>query len=447
MSNGRARGSSVFSGLLLLFVGIVLLLHNYHGLDLRHLFQHWWPLILITWGGLKLYERTLGARSGDSTGSPITAGEVFLVLGMLALIGVVVATENVKDQIRDWTGDWADMVESDLDVTPLKVPANARVVIRSGRGGVNVRSSDEAEIRVNGKKGVKSWSESEARRISKEVSVEVVKNGDGYEVRPAGSGDSRVNLEMDVVVPKKAQVSVRNEKGSVTVVDMATPLDINSGAGDIEVRNTNGDVTIDMKRGDAKISSTKGDVNISGSGDSVDVSDTTGSFTINGEFVGPVRADKVAKGVRFVSHRSDLTISQLGGHMEAGSGNIEVVDAGGNLALTTREEQVDLENIGGKIKVDNRNGNIEVRFSSPPKEDVEIYNSSAAITLSMPSASNFEIVADCHSGDIDTEFESDSLKATDSSGNAHLEGKYGNGRGPKIILKTSYGSIAINKNN
>jgi Domain of unknown function (DUF5668)/Putative adhesin len=447
MSNGRARGSSVFSGVLLLFVGIVLLLHNYHGLDLRHLFQHWWPLILITWGGLKLYERTLGARSGDFTGSPITAGEVFLVLGMLAVIGVVVATETVKDQIRDWTGDWADMVESDLDVTPLKVPANARVVIRSGRGGVNVRSSDEAEIRVNGKKGVKSWSENEARRISKEVSVEVVKNGDGYEVRPAGSGDSRVNLDIDVVVPKKAQVSVRNEKGPVTVVDMATPVDVNSGAGDIEVRNTNGDVTIDMKRGDAKISSTKGDVNISGSGDSVDVSDTSGSLTINGEFVGPVRADKVAKGVRFVSHRSDLTITQLGGHIEAGSGNIEVVDAGGNLTLNTREEQVDLENIGGKIKVDNRNGNIEVRFSTPPKEDVEIYNSSAAITLSMPSASNFEIVADCHSGDIDTEFESDSLKATNSSGNAHLEGKYGNGRGPKIILKTSYGSIAINKNN
>lgn len=447
MSNGRARGSSVFSGVLLLFVGIVLLLHNYHGLDLRHLFQHWWPLILITWGGLKLYERTLGARGGDFTGSPITAGEVFLVLGMLAVIGVVVATETVKDQIRDWTGDWADMVESDLDVTPLKVPANARVVIRSGRGGVNVRSSDEAEIRVNGKKGVKSWSENEARRISKAVSVEVVKNGDGYEVRPAGSGDSRVNLDIDVVVPKKAQVSVRNEKGPVTVVDMATPVDVNSGAGDIEVRNTNGDVTIDMKRGDAKISSTRGDVNIAGSGDSVDVSDTSGSLTINGEFVGPVRADKVAKGVRFVSHRSDLTITQLGGHMEAGSGNIEVVDAVGNLTLNTREEQVDLENIGGKIKVDNRNGNIEVRFSAPPKEDVEIYNSSAAITLSMPSASNFEIVADCHSGDIDTEFESDSLKATNSSGNAHLEGKYGNGRGPKIILKTSYGSIAINKNN
>jgi len=94
---------------------------------------------------------------------------------------------------------------------------------------------------------------------------------------------------------------------------------INGGSGDIDVRNTNGDVTIDMRRGDAKISGTKGDVKISGTGDSVDVVDATGNFTINGEFVGPVRAEKVAKGVRFVSHRTDLTLSQLSGHMEAGS--------------------------------------------------------------------------------------------------------------------------------
>src|SRR5262249_22234248 len=145
---------------------------------------------------------------------------------------------------------------------------------------------------------------------------------------------------------------------------------------------------------------------------------------------------------------TDLTVSQLGGHMEAGSGNIEVVDAPGNVILRTHEEEISLENVGGKIKVDNRNGNIEVRFSSPPKEDVEVYNSSAAISLSLPSNANFEIVADCHSGEIDSEFESDSLKRTSTeSGDSHIEGKYGSGRGPKIILKTSYGSISIHKNN
>ncbi len=448
MSNGQPRGSSLFSGAILIFVGTILLLHNYRGLDLRAVLYHWWPLILIFWGALKLYERTVSSRSGETGGARITPGEVFLVLGLMALIGAVVTTEKVKEQVGDWTGDWGNAIETDLDVSPMAVPANARIGIRAARGTISVRSSDEAEIRVNGKKGAKSWNENEAKRITDGASVEIAKNGDGYEVRSAGGNESRVSTDMDVVVPKKAAVTVRNDKGNISVADMGTSVSVYAGSGDVEVRNTVGDVNIDMHRGDAKVTSTKGDVKVSGGGDSVEVSDTTGSFTVNGDFVGPVSANKIAKGVRFVSRRTDLTLTQLGGHMEAGSGNIEVVDAPGNLILRTHEEEISLENVSGKNKIDNRNGNIEVRFSSAPKEDVEIVNASAAISLSMPSGSNFELVADCHSGDVDSEFESDSLKKTSTeSGDSHIEGKYGSGRGPKITLRTSYGAISIHKNN
>jgi len=70
--------------------------------------------------------------------------------------------------------------------------------------------------------------------------------------------------------------------------------------------------------------------------------------------VGPIRADKVAKGVRFVSHRTDLTLTQLSGHMEAASGNLEVVDAPGNLIVRTRDEDITIENAGGKVKIEDR---------------------------------------------------------------------------------------------
>jgi DUF4097 and DUF4098 domain-containing protein YvlB len=125
---------------------------------------------------------------------------------------------------------------------------------------------------------------------------------------------------------------------------------------------------------------------------------------------------------------------------------LDVVDAPGNLNLRTRDEDITIENAGGKIKIEDRNGNIQVRFSSPPKDDIEITNSSAAITLTLPESSSFEISADCHSGDVESEFEADTLKKTSTdSGDSHLEGKYGRGRGPKITLKTSYGSISIHK--
>ncbi len=445
MSIGRPRGSSVFSGLILIIIGVLLLLHNYRGFELGSLFVHWWPLLLIVWGALKLYERT-AARSagGDPSGSRITPGEVFLVLGLLALVGIVAGVEGVKEHFPDMM--MGDTTAIDLDVAPKPVPANARVTIRGTRGDISVRSSSEAEIRVNGKKNVRSWNQRDADRIAGNSGVEIVPNGDGWDVQPT-TGDSRISVDMDVVVPSKSAVTVRNDKGDISVADMGTSLSINSGSGDIDVRGTNGDVDLDMKRGDAKISGTKGDVRVAGTGGSVDVTDATGSFTINGDFVGPVRAEKISKGVRLISRRTDLTISQLTGHMEAGTGNIEIVDAPGNVILRTHEEEINVENPGAKVKIDNRNGNIELRFSSPPKDDIDITNASAGISLSMPENSNFQIVADCHSGDIDSEFESDSLKKTTTeSGDSHLEGRYGSGRGPKITLHTTYGSISIHKN-
>jgi|HubBroStandDraft_6_1064221.scaffolds.fasta_scaffold132762_2 hypothetical protein len=445
MAYGRPRGSSVFSGLILIIIGVLLLLHNYRGFELGQLFVHWWPLLLIIWGALKLYERT-AARSagGDPSASRITPGEVFLVLGLLALVGIVAGVEGVKEHFPDMM--MGDTTAIDLDVAPKAVPANARVTIKGTRGDISVRSSSEAEIRVNGKKNVRSWNQRDADRLAGGSGVDIVQNGDGWDVQPS-NGDSRISVDMDVVVPSKSAVTVRNDKGDISVADMGTSLSINSGTGDIDVRGTNGDVNLDMKRGDAKINSTKGDVRVSGTGESVDVTDATGSFTINGEFVGPIRAEKIAKGVRMVSRRTDLTLSQLTGHMEAGSGNMEIVDAPGNLILRTHEEEITVENPGAKVKIDNRNGNIELRFSSPPKDDIDITNASAGISISMPDNSNFQIIADCHSGDIDSEFESDSLKKTTTEGgDSHLEGRYGTGRGPKITLHTTYGSISIHKN-
>ena len=444
-----APSRSFFPGLALLFVGALLLVHNYRGLDISHLFQYWWPVIIIFWGAIKLYERAMASRSGQ-VASTISGGEILLVLGLLSLLGMVAAYDVAKDRFPGLGVDWPRGGESfnfDLNVDPKSVLSDARIVIRNARGDITVRASDEAQVRVDGKKSINAWSESDAQHLASAVSVEIAKNGDAYEVRPVNtsSGDSRVSLNMDVSVPRKASLTIRNDHGDVTVSEMDKPVAVNTTTGDVEVRDTAGDVTIDTQRGDVKVSDTKGNVKIGGRGGEVNVSSATGALTIDGEFRGPIRADKIAKGVRFVSHRTDLTVSQLSGHMEAGPGNLEIADAPGNLTLRANSDDITIENAGGKLKVDNRNGNIQVLFSQPPKDDIEITNSSSPITLSLPESSSFEIVADCHSCDIDSEFSADSLKHTSTGGDSHLEGKYGNGRGPKIILKTSYGSISIRK--
>src|SRR5215472_416459 len=449
MASPAPRGSSLFSGLALVFVGVLLLLHNYHGLSIGRVFGHWWPLIIILWGVVKLFELTMARRSGDQTASRISTGEILLVLGLLSLLGLVVVGDIVKGKLpAEIFRGGNDNYGFDLNAEPKNVPSDARISIRNSRGEITVRPSEEPQIRVAGKKNIKAWSGTEADHIASAVSIEVVQNGDGYEVRPVNpsGGDSRVSVDMEITVPKKASLTIRGEKGDVSVSDMGKSVSISTTSGDIDVRDTTGDVSVDTRKGKIQVSDTKGNVKISGHGGEINVSSASGGLTIEGEFYGPIRADKIAKGVRFVSQRTDLTLTQLTGHLETGSGNLEIADAPGNLTLRTNSYSITIENPSGKVQVDNRNGDVEVRFPTPPKEDAQIANSSAPITLSLPESSSFQIVADCHSCDIDSEFSADSLqKTTTQSGDSHLEGRYGNGRGPKITLKTSYGSISIRK--
>jgi DUF4097 and DUF4098 domain-containing protein YvlB len=445
MAGTRSRGSGLFSGLVLISVGALLLLRNYGYLDLTSFLSRWWPLLIIFWGVIKLYERTLGRRFGGSGGA-ITGTEVLLVAGMLALMGIVVAVDVTKERLPGIIEPSGDSHEYDIDVSPQTIPAKAPVTVRNARGDITVRASDDQQIEVSAKKNVRAWSDNEADRIAKPITVQIAQNGDAYEVHPSGydTGDARISVDLDVSVPKKSALTVRSDKGDVMVSDFQNDVNVTDQVGDVEVRGTQGEVSIEMKKGDVKVSDTTGNVKISGKGGEIEVTDVAGGLTIEGDFYGPVRSDKVAKGVRMVTPRTDLTVSALAGHLEAGSGNMDLIDAPGNVMLRTRDTEVNVENPGGKLQINNRNAQVTLRFTSPPKDDVQITNASSGISLTLPGSSSFEIVADCHNCDIESEFSGLTQTKTES-GDSHLSGRYGPGKGPKIALKTSYGNIELRR--
>ena len=449
MARTQSRTSGLFSGLVLISAGLLLLLHNYGHLDFGAFFLHWWPLLIIFWGLVKLYERTVGRRFGGSDGGAVTGGEVMLVLGMLALLGLVVGYDYTKQKV----GERLDIDVSGDDHTfdieapsAMTIPANARVSVKLGRGELTIRGSEDAQVRISAKKNAKTWSDSEAERLAKPVGVEVVKNGDAFEVHPTGYdlSNSRISVDLELSLPSKSPLTIKTEKGDITVSDMASDISISVQSGDVDLRDIAGAISVETRKGDVKAADIKGDVKVSGKGGEIDVNNCTGGLTVDGDFYGPVRGDRVAKGVRLISGKTDLTLSALSGHMEAGSGNLDIIDAPGNLNVRTRDMEVNVENPGGKVNIDDRNAEISVRYSSVPKDDVTITNSSASISLTLPGSSSFEIQADCRNCDIDSEFPG--LQASKSpSGDATLAGRLGSGRGPKIVLKTSYGNIALRR--
>src|SRR5579863_9384289 len=201
MAIARPRGGSFFSGLILIFIGGLLLLHNYHGYDLAEAFKHWWPLILILFGAVKLYDRAMASRSGDPGAGNITAGEIFLAVGLILLVTGVIGWDTLKGKFGPEI-EVGDSYPFDLDIAPKTVRPDARITVHNGRGSVTVRSSDTAEIRVSGKKNIKSWNENDAKRMADPISAEISQSGNEYDIHPTGlpGRNSSVSVDLEVSV-------------------------------------------------------------------------------------------------------------------------------------------------------------------------------------------------------------------------------------------------------
>src|ERR1700682_3210030 len=440
----RPRRRSVFGGVLLLLMGLIFLAQNFRGdFGFISLFWRWWPLLLIFWGVAKLLDRLVAQRTGEDPPRTITGGEIVLV-GVLILLGLGVAF--VHHPAGPGGPDWPGLNEYSFSQDgPVKsIAANSHISIRTQRGDVVVRAEDLANIQVMVKTRARGWNENQARRLSEGVSVAILPDGDGYEIRPQGVGN-RVSVDLEVHVPRQATIVARTGAGDVQVTGILNNVSVNSGRGDVEVRDAGADVDVDVRHGDVKIAGAKGDVKLAGSGRDVDISNVAGSASVDGEFYDPIRLEKIAKGVHFKSQRTDLTVTQVAGRVELTSGGLEITDASGSLNLKTREKDITVENLGGRVRIENRNGNVSVRFAQPPKDDVEVADQSAGITLTMPAKSSFEIHAEARSGEIDSEFDVPSVtKMSDEHGNTRLDGTVGV-RGPQTRLKTTYGSISIRK--
>jgi hypothetical protein len=110
----RLRRRSFAGPFVLIVLGIVFLLGNLHMLSwmrLATLFAHYWPLLLILWGVIKLIEYQQAQRDGVPARG-IGAGGIFLVI--VIVVSGLMATQAAR---FNWTElrDNMNIDDSDLD--------------------------------------------------------------------------------------------------------------------------------------------------------------------------------------------------------------------------------------------------------------------------------------------------------------------------------------------
>lgn len=454
MTNSVRQRSSILTGLLVIVLGFLFLLRQFEPhLVIGRLVWHYWPLLLIVWGIAKLIDHFATSRSGQGR-PPILSGPeaALLILIVAVLIGMSFAdwfpnfiSSKIHGDADDEISIFGQRYSDSQELSEHAVPVGARVVIRTGRGNITIHASDGNDLRVAASESASGSTEAAARDRMKNVKVVIDKSGGSFEVHPVrqDEADGHVSVDLDVAVPKKCVVSASSQLGEISISGMAGAVSAIPDHGDVEIHDVN-DAAVQTQKGDVHISNISGNLRLSGKGNDVDVSDVAGDASLDGDFFGTVRLRNITKTTRYVSQRSDLTIVQMTGLLELDSGDLRLSDVAGFAKLTTHDKDLEVENIGGKLNIEDTHGDIRVSYSQSPREDITISNGTGDVDLTLPSHATFEISAASHKGEAQSEFEDRSLEPVNDSGMGRLNGKIGS-QGPKITITTNYGTITLHK--
>jgi DUF4097 and DUF4098 domain-containing protein YvlB len=441
------RRSSIFGGVLLIAIGVLFLIH-YFAPGLLQLGQiaRYWPVLLILWGLARLWDYFAATRANQQPPRTVSGGDLLLVL--LVLVGVLaMVAYNRLHRNMDWDGN-LDLFGTPYTFTttlpPVAVEPQTRIDLWTPRGNITVRSQQEKNLSVVVTKTVRASDQAKAQQLADQTSVSVQQTPQAVRLEPkipSGGDDEQVSYDASVL--PQTSLTASTGHGDIHVTGLDGEISLNA-SGQVDVAQTGSNTTLDLRRGDARVHSVAGNVTINGRGQKIDLGEIAGQAAINGQFYGPIHVRRIGKAVQFNSSRTSLSVSAALGRLDMESGQLVLSDTPGNVSLETRDKDVQFENVEGAVTITDRNGNVEIRYNQPPKNNLTITNRSGDINIALPGHSAFTITAMARSGDISNDFQAPALRLVETSPNTQLEGTVGSG-GPKITLNTSYGTIHIRR--
>jgi Toastrack DUF4097/LiaF transmembrane domain len=444
------RQRSFAGAVVLIIVGVVFLLGTMRVLSvgkLAHLFASYWPVLLILWGVIKLVEHQQAQRHGTRASS-IGAGGVFLVV-MIVVFGLIAnQIERVNwSGLREEMGDDSDFPNifgenyNFSDHLEQDFPADAALKVIDTHGAVSIHASDDNKITVVVRKRIGAENQTDADKYNTETKPTIIAMG-GLVTLNANveAGDHPVETDLDISVPRKAQITVNSRRGDVNVSGRSGNVDISTQHSDTSVDDVTGNVKVSQEKGSVKIEQVSGDVHVDGRMSEVNVADVKGSVQLDGEFQESIKLERIAKTVTFKSSRTDMELSRIAGSLDLDSDELHAEEVTGPLHLTTRSKNIRLDGVSGDVRLQDDNGTVEVVMKT--LGNVQIDNRNGEVQLSVPDKAGFRLDARTRGGEIQSDFPE--LKVSNDEHEAKASGTVGNGAS-HIVVNNEHEGIEIRK--
>jgi hypothetical protein len=448
----RHRRRSFAGPFVLIVLGVVFLLGNLHMLSWARIgtwFAHYWPVLLILWGVIKLIEYQQAQREGVPARG-IGAGGILLVVlivvfGLMATQASRFNWNDLRDHMNIDDDDISNMFGETYnfdDHLEQDFPAGASLKVLDDHGAVSVNASDDNKITVVVHKRIGAESQSDADKYNGETKPTLTSIAGlvTLDARVHAAGDHAVETNLDISLPRKAAISITSRRGEVRVVNHDGDLEISAQRADTTAEEITGNVKLNLERSSARLDHITGDVRIEGRLNEVSVSDVKGAAQLDGEFEESVKVARVSKSVAFKSSRTDMEFSRIDGDLDLDSDDLHADQITGPTRLITRSKEIRLQDVSGDVRLQDANGGVEVTMRSPGS--VQIDNRQGDIQLSLPEKSGFRVDARTRDGEIQSDFSE--LKVDNGDHQATATGTVGNGAA-HIVLTNEHAGIEIRK--
>jgi hypothetical protein len=419
-----------------------------HWGSLIHFFGRFWPVLLIIWGIIKLVEYQQAQRAGARPPG-IGVGGAFVVLflvvaGLIATQATRVNWEALRGELNIDDGDF-DFLGNKYtynDELSQTFPAGGSLHVNNEHGAVTVAASSDDKIHVSVRKTVRAEKQEDADKYNTQTKPEIVVNDKAVTVNAntQGAGEHGVTTDLDITIPRKAEVFISSRRGDIQITDREGNVQISAQHGAAALNDIIGNASLNLSGTSLRADKIAGDITIDGRANEVSLSDVKGSARLNGEFMESVRLSKIAKTVSFRSSRTDLEFSKLDGDLDLDSDDLRASSLVGPVRLITRSKDIRLEDISGDLRLEDSNGGVDVSFRT--LGSVQIDNRKGDIEVSVPLKASFHVEARNRGGDIDTDFPE--LKVDNVRDDNTLNGTVGTG-GPRIVLNNEHGTISLRR--
>lgn len=338
----------------------------------------------------------------------------------------------------------------------FSVQAGGQLVLDADSGNIDLRTSDRNEVAVVVKRSAKAGSEKRAKEILAAHEISFDQDGDRAQVTGKfkkefrlrngswfGSGES-LEVRYEVTVPARFNVEMRTAAGSIAVADLE---------GRVKVRTAGGNLKVGLIKGPVDATTSAGSIELAGASETV-MAKTSGGNIALGTVEADAQVQTSAGSIRVKSARGKLLAKTSGGNIDIGeldgpseletsAGSIRVGLAKARLQAKTSGGNISLEDVRESVVAHTSAGSVHAGFTAQPTDDCRLTTSGGSITVKLADKLSFDVDATTSGGNVRTDLPVVSTVVGEHQSSV-LKGKL-NGGGKLLLLKTSAGSIHIQK--